>query len=151
MGYTMTADEFLRQIERYDRLIDCKLSELFRYKNLVTSVTVPTDREAVQTSGVSDKVGNTVAKIIDLKNEIDTIIDEYIDTRKRCINVIEMLRDQPIQYTIIHKHYVQYKTYAEIAAEENYSYDGIIKAKNRALARVDVILRKNNRKNRNCL
>ncbi len=147
----MTADEFLKQIERYDRLIDCKLSELYRYKCLVTSVTVPTDREAVQTSGVSDKVGNIVAKIVDLEDEIDTIIDEYIDTRKRCINVIEMIRDQPLQYTIIHKHYVQYKTYAEIAVEESYSYDGIIKAKNRALKRVDAILKQKNRKNRNCI
>ena len=147
----MTADEFLKQIERYDRLIDCKLSELYRYKCLVTSVTVPTDREAVQTSGISDKVGNIVAKIVDLEDEIDTIIDEYIDTRKRCINVIEMIRDQPLQYTIIHKHYVQYKTYAEIAVEENYSYDGIIKAKNRALKRVDAILKQKIRKNRNCI
>lgn len=147
----MTAEEFLRQIERYDRLIDCKISELCRYKCLVTSVTVPTDREAVQTSGVSDKVGNMVAKIVDLENEIDTIIDEYIDIRRTCIGVIEMLKDKPLQYAIIHKHYVQYKSYAEIAAEEHYTYDGILKAKNRALQRIDKILKKNERKLRKCL
>lgn len=140
MGYTMTADEFLKQIEKYDRMIDGKLSELYRYKCLVTSVTVPTDREAVQTSGVSDKVGNIVAKIVDLENEIDDIIDEYIDTRKRCISVIEMLKD-PLQYAIIHKHYVEYKSYAEIAAEECYSYVWIMTVKDKALREVERIIK----------
>jgi hypothetical protein len=137
----MTADEFLMQIEKFDKMIDCKLSELYRYKCLVTSVTVPTDREAVQTSGVSDKVGNIVAKIIDLENEIDTMIDEYIDTRRRCITVIEMLKD-PLQYAIIHKHYVQYKSYAEIADEESYSYVWIMTVKDRALREIERIINK---------
>lgn len=135
----MTAEEFLKQIEKFDNLIDCKLSELYRYKCLATSVTVPTDREAVQTSGVSDKVGNMVAKIVDLENEIDTMIDEYIDTRKKCINVIEMLKD-PLQYAIIHKHYVQYKAYTEIAAEENYSYVWVMTVKDKALKEIERII-----------
>lgn len=135
----MTADKFLQQIERADRVIDSKLSEIYRLRCLATSVTVPTDREAVQTSGVSDKVGNIVAKIVDLENEIDNLIDEYIDIRQRCIKVIEALSD-PMQYTVIHKHYVQYKSFVEIAEEENYTYDGIMKVRRKAIERIEAIL-----------
>lgn len=136
----MTADEFLKQIERADKLISNKLYEVQRLRLLAMSTTVPTDREAVQTSGVSDKVGNIVAKIVDLESEINDLIDEYVDLQRFCIGVIESL-ESPLQYTVLHKHYVQYKSFAEIAEEEHYSYDGIMKVKRKALEQVDVILK----------
>lgn len=135
----MTADEFLKQIERADTLIDSKLSELYRLRCLATSVTVSTDREAVQTSGVSDKVGSIVAKIIDLENEIDDMIDGYIDTRNKCIGVIEMLTNS-LQYKVIHMHYVQYKTYAEIEDELNYSHTWVMEVRREALKNIEEIV-----------
>ena len=147
----MTADEFLKQIETYDSLVEGKLNEREKLWELATKVTLPTDREAIQTSGVSDKVGNIAAKLIDIENELDDIIDEYIDIQRECVSVIEQLRDKPIEYKAIHKHYVLYKSYADISIEEDYSYDGIIKAKNRALSRVDEILRKKYAETENCI
>ena len=135
----MTADEFLKQIERADTLIDSKLSELYRLRCLATSVTVPTDREAVQTSGVSDKVGSIVAKIVDLENEIDDMIDGYIDTRNKCIRVIEMLTHS-LEYKIIHMHYVQYKTYTEIEEELNYSHTWVMEVRREALKKIEKII-----------
>lgn len=132
----MTADEFLKQIERADTMIDGKLSELYRLRCLATSVTVPTDREAVQSSGVSDKVGNIVAKIVDLENEIDEMIDEYIDVRNKCIGVIERL-SIPLQYKIIHMHYVQYKSYAQIEEELNYSHAWVMECRKEALSNIE--------------
>lgn len=137
----MTADEFLKQIETYDTLVEGKLNEREKLWELATKITVPTDKEAIQTSGVSDKVGNIAAKLADIENEIDSLVDEYIDVQRECISVIEKLADKPIEYSVIHKHYVLYKTFVEIAEEESYSYDGIIKAKDRALKRIDAILR----------
>lgn len=135
----MNADEFLKQIERADTLIDSKLSELYRLRCLVTSITVPTDREAIQTSGVSDKVGNTVAKIVDLENEIDDMIDEYIDTRNKCIGVIEQLKDT-LQYKVIHMRYVEYKSYVEIEDELNYSHQWIMEVRRNALREIERII-----------
>lgn len=139
----MTADEFLKQIERADTLIDSKLSELYRLRCLVTSITVPTDREAIQTSGVSDKVGNTVAKIVDLENEIDDMIDEYIDTRNKCIGVIEQLKDT-LQYKVIHMRYVEYKSYVEIEDELNYSHQWIMEVRRNALREIERIINEEN-------
>lgn len=136
----MNADEFLKQIEKADKIIGNKLYEVQRLRLLAVSTTVPTDREVVQTSGVSDKVGNIVAKIVDLEDEINELIDNYIDIQRLCIGVIESL-ENPLQYVILHKHYVQYKSFAEIAEEEHYSYDGIMKVKRKALEQVDEILK----------
>ncbi|MBQ5905911.1 MAG: hypothetical protein IIW88_08590 [Clostridia bacterium] len=136
----MNADEFLSQIQKYDTLIDNKLSERQKLWCLATKITVPTDREVVQTSGISDKVGNIAAKLVDLENEIDSIIDEYIDIQRECIGVIDRLADVPLQYIIIHKHYVQGKAFTEIEKEEHYSYPWIIKQRDKALRRVEEIL-----------
>lgn len=137
----MTADEFLHQIEMYDSLVDAKIGERDKLWELATKITVPTDKEAIQTSGVSDKVGNIAAKLADVERELDAIIDEYLDIKKECISFIEELADKPIEYRVIHKHYVQYKTFVEIEQEEGYSYQGIIKIKERALKRIEEFLR----------
>lgn len=137
----MTADEFLQQIEMYDSLVDAKIGERDKLWELATKITVPTDREAIQTSGASDKVGNIAAKLADIDRELNEIIDEYIDIKVECINLIEKLADRPVEYRVIHKHYVQYKTFVEIEQEEGYSYQGIMKIKERALNRIEGFLR----------
>lgn len=142
----MTADEFLSQIKKYDMLIDNKLGERHKLWCLATKITVPTDREVVQTSGVSDKVGNIAAKLVDLENEIDSLIDDYINIQRDCIGVIEKLVDYPVEYRVIHKRYVLYRSFAEIACEENYSLDGIMKIRRRALRRIEAILKERNEK-----
>ena len=136
----MTADEFLQQIEMYDSLVDAKIGERDKLWELATKITVPTDKEAIQTSGVSDKVGNIAAKLADIDRELNEIIDEYIDIKNECISFIEKLADKPIEYRVIHKHYVQYKTFVEIEQEEGYSYQGIMKIKERALKRIEDFL-----------
>ena len=136
----MTADEFLSQIEIYDSLVEGKMNECEKLWLLVTKMTASIDGEAIQISGVSDKVGNIGADLVDTVRELEALMDEYIDIQNDCISVIEQLRDKPIEYRAIHKHYVLYKSYTDISLEENYSYNGIIKAKNRALSRIDAIL-----------
>lgn len=137
----MTADEFLQQIEVYDSLVDAKIGERDKLWELATKITVPTDKEAIQTSGVSDKVGNIAAKLADIDRELNEIIDTYIDIKNECIRVIEQLADKPVEYRVIHKHYVQYKSFVEIEQEEGYSYQGIMKIKERALKRIEGFFR----------
>lgn len=140
----MTADEFLQRIATYDSLVDGKISERDQLWELVTKITVPTDKEAIQTSGVSDKVGNIGAKLADVEKELDAIIDEYIDIHRDCVKLIERLADKPIEYRVIHKHYVLYKTLVDISQEECYSYDGIMRIKKRALQRIEGFLKEEN-------
>ena len=147
----MTADEFLQQIEIYDSLVDAKISERDKLWELATKVTVPTDREAIQTSGASDKVGNIAAKLADIDRELNEIIDTYIDIKNECIRVIEQLSDKPVEYRVIHKHYVQYKSFVEIEQEEGYSYQGIMKIKERALKRIEGFLKEKDANLQKCI
>lgn len=147
----MTADEFLQQIEIYDSLVDAKIGERDKLWELATKITVPTDKEAIQTSGVSDKVGNIAAKLADIDRELNEIIDTYIDIKNECIRVIEQLADKPVEYRVIHKHYVQYKSFVEIEQEEGYSYQGIMKIKERALKRIEGFLKEKDANLQKCI
>ena len=100
--------------------------------------------EPVQTLGVSDKVGNVVAKIVDLEAEINRMIDKFIDDKQERIKVIEQVDDE-LQYTILHKHYVQVKKFSLIAEEEYFSTEWISKNHTKALAKVQRILDKEKR------
>ena len=100
--------------------------------------------EPVQTSGVSDKVGKITAKIVDLENEINSLIDRYIDDKQERIAIIEQVND-PLQYNILHKHYVQGVRFRDIAEEEHYSEVHINKQHQKALEKVQQILNREKR------
>ena len=135
----MDAKEYLQQISKDDRLIQNKCIEVYQLRCLATSVTAPMGTEPVQTSGASDKVGNIAAKVVDLENEINGLIDKFIDDKHERIKVIEQIKD-PLQYNILHKHYVQGKRFREIADEEHYSEVHISKQHQKALGKVQKIL-----------
>lgn len=135
----MDAKEYLGQIEMLDELIQNKLVEAYQLRCLATSCTAPTDREPGGSGGVSDRVGNIVAKIVDLENETNDIIDRFVDLKQECIGVIEAVQP-PLWYTILHKHYIQYKPLVVIAEEEGYSYSHICDLHLRCLEKVQSIL-----------
>lgn len=63
----MNTKTYLNQISRLDKMIQNKLSEIYRLKTIACSVTVSTDKEAVDVSSDKDKLGSTVTKIVDLE------------------------------------------------------------------------------------
>ena len=84
----MDTKQYLGQIERLDRMIQNKLSEIAQLKHMATSITAAPKEVNVQVSSGKDRLGNTVAKLIDLEKETDRLVDEYIDKRKRIIEQI---------------------------------------------------------------
>ena len=56
----MNTKTYLNQISRLDKMIQNKLSEIYRLKTIACSVTVSTDKEAVDVSSDKDKLGSTV-------------------------------------------------------------------------------------------
>ena len=155
----MDAREYLEEIEYLDGVIRGKLDEVYQLRCLATSCTAPTDREPGGASGVSDRVGKIVAKIVDLQDETNDMLDAFIDERQARIKVIEAVK-KPLYYTILHKHYIGvkrvgneptwygdvedeptwYMSLAEIAESEGYSYSHICDCHRRALAEVQLIL-----------
>ena len=143
----MIAKEYLQQIKTLTNDIKNKESELFLLECLATGTTAPTDREAVQTSGISDKVGNLVVKIVMLKKDILKQKAEALEQIQECISVINQIKElncetAKLQYNILHKRYVSFKKLNKIAVEENYSYDYIRELHGIALQNVKKIMLK---------
>ena len=141
----LTAKEYLQQIKDLKNAIKNKESELFLLECLATGTTAPTDREPVQTSGTSDKVGNLAVKIVMMQNEILMQKAEALEKISECISVIEKIKELPCntaetQYNILHKRYVEFKKLNQIAEEECYNYDYIRELHGVALQNVKKIM-----------
>lgn len=134
-----TAKEYLNQLYRLDSLINIKQLELESLKSISTSISVNNDSERVQTSIKQDKLGEIVAKIIDLNDEINNDIDKLVDLKKEIMNLIDKVSCDDLR-CILYLRYFHFKTWEKIAVEMNYSYQWIHKLHSRALSEVDNLL-----------
>lgn len=134
----LEAKLYLKEIEKYEKIIKNKLEELQHLRELAVSFNYNSNSDVVQNSCDADKIGSTVGQIIDKENDLKSIIDEYISKRQERIAVIEELKD-PVEYDIIHKRYVQMKSLDEVAIELGYSYVWICKKHNSALLNIQKI------------
>ena len=134
-----TAKEYLSQLYRLDNLINIKQLELESLKSISTSISVNSDSERVQTSIKQDKIGDIVAKIIDLNNEINSDIDKLVDSKKEIMNLIDKVSCDDLRY-ILYLRYFHFKTWEKIAVDMNYSYQWVHKLHSRALREVDKLL-----------
>lgn len=116
----MDTKQYLSQIERLDKMIQNKLSEIYQLKTMACSVTVSNEKERVQTSSDKDRLGSTVAKIVDLEKETDMLVDRFIDKRSHIISQIDGL-DNIDYYHVLSMRYVARNTFEEIAKKTNWS------------------------------
>ena len=128
----MTTNEYLNQIERLDKMISNKLSEIYQLKIMACSITVSGNSERVQTSGNQDKLGSTIANIVDLERETDELVDSLVDKRKEILRQIDNMKNID-HYDVLHKHYVERRTFQDIADSENWSIRQVFNIHGRAL------------------
>ena len=128
----METKEYLQQIGRYDRLINNKLVELAQYRSMACSVSAVKNDEKVQSSPSHDTMDKIVSKIEQLENEIDMLVDRYIDNKRIIISQIDSMSDE-MTYQILFSRYVEQKTFEKMAIEMNYCYKQIIRRHGKAL------------------
>lgn len=102
----MTTKQYLGQIERLNRMIENKLSEIYEIKSMACNISVPTDKERVQSSGAKDRLGDAIAKLVDLERETDELVDMFIAKRKHIIEQIDQIEKKE-HYLILTYKYVQ--------------------------------------------
>ena len=105
----MDTKQYLQQIERLDKMIQNKLSEIYQLKTMACSVTVSNDGERVQTSSDKDRLGSTVAKIVDLEKETDRLVDRFVDLKKEIMSIISMIKSERHR-EILFKKYLEQKS-----------------------------------------
>lgn len=126
------AKEYLEKIKWYDVLIDSKLEELANLNSIVRRITPVMNTTGGGASGNQDRLGETIAKIVDLQEEINRDVDMFVDRKREATRLLKKL-ENPLHYQILHKRYVLYKTFEQIAADTHYSYRNITHAHGRAL------------------
>ncbi len=144
----MRADEYLKQAKRLDSLIENKREEERELRALAVSVTANCN-DMPRASGVSDKVGNTVSKIIAVQEQINDMIDKYVDVKQDIVRHLEMLPRK--QYEVLYWLYVKkrekrkpgqklYYSWAEVAENLGCSEENIRKTRRRAVKNLQKIL-----------
>ena len=142
----MDAKTFLSQVKKLEFMIQNKLLEKKRWKEIALGITANMDGERVQSSGGKSKMADAIEKCVDMEAEIDSLVDKLIDTKKEVVQTIEQL-DSPTEYDLLHKKYIQFMTFEEIAECYGREYTTITTAHGRALKNVQALLeRKNNEK-----
>ena len=133
------AKAYLTQVELYDTHINNKLEELQRLKEFTRQITATWKKDVVATSGKQDKLGDAIAKIVDLEVELNEAIDAYIDKRREVVRLIEKL-NEPDQVAVLHKRYCGYKSWTDIAKEMHMSERNVQYIHGRALQSVRLLL-----------
>lgn len=128
----MDTKQYLNQIERLDKQIQNKLSEIYQLKTMACSVNVSSDGDKVQTSPNKDKLGSTVAKIVDLEKETDKLVNEFVDKRNHIIGQIDGMEDVDY-YHILSLRYVTRDTFENISEKMGWSKRHVLRMHGQAL------------------
>lgn len=137
----MKAKEYLRQLQKLDKLIENKLAERDQWHAIATTVTQRMSSDRVQTSGNQKKMEDAILKLIEVEKEVDAAVDSFVDAKREVIATITKLSTtNETYYDILHKIYVQYFTLDEVADLYKNSRSWIDKAHGRALQMVQRII-----------
>ena len=132
------AKTYLKQVKRLDVCIENKLDELEHLKAMVTKITSTLKGDVVSGGGNQDKLGDAVSRIVDLENEINQAIDDYVDKKREISAVIEKVQD-PDQMRVLYKRYFDGMTWEQIACDIHMTYRNVCYIHGRALQAVDEI------------
>ena len=135
----MTAREYLDQIRRLDQLINSKLTILSSLEASATRTTGSMEGETVSHTRNVHALQDTIARIMDLNQEIEADTDALVDLREEALHVIQRLDDASCQ-TVLILHYVQLEPWKEVAAAMNYNLRSVYKIRDRAIEQLDAMI-----------
>lgn len=106
---------------------------------MALGITANMDGERVQSSGAKSKMADAIDRCVDMEAEIDSLVDNLIEIKKEVVQTIERLYS-PIEYDVLHKRFIQYKTLQEIADEYKKDYGWAKSTCKRAVRHVQALL-----------
>jgi prophage DNA circulation protein len=135
----MLAKEYLQRVDKLDIMINNKLAEQQQWLDMALSITANMGGERVQSSGSKSKMADAIDKCIDMESDINRLIDELIEAKRDVIRVIEAV-DNPTEYDVLHKRYIQKMSLSDIAERYGKEYSWATTTHGRALQSVQRIL-----------
>lgn len=126
------AKEYFAQIRKTDRLIQRLTDTVNTLRSGLTSQSYELKPDKVQTSGPKDTLGETIAKIMSLEDDINTRIDELVTMKKEAFSMISKVPDLDQQNILIGR-YIQLKKWEDISEELNYSMQWVFELHGKGL------------------
>lgn len=124
----MTAKEYLQQLRKADVVINQRVQEKADLLARLSSIgSFDYTRKRVQTS-LPEGAGyeRQIARIIDLENEIDSLINDYVDLKHKIIGQLHDLNNID-QIRVLYKRYVMNEKFEQIAVDLNFSIRNMYK------------------------
>lgn len=90
-------------------------------------------------SGDNNKNERVIFRLLELKDKLMFQLDEFISSITEIAETIDKLEDGN-EITVLHKRYIQFKTFAQIADEMNYSTRQTYRIHDNAVADVQRLL-----------
>ena len=135
----MTAKEYLMQVRNLESKMKILKEEIDTLREMVVSTGAIQQGERVLSSGIQDKMAETICKINEKECEWNDLMREFALARANVIINIQKLNN-PEYEQILYKRYCQSKKWEEIALEMNYTYQWVCKLHGRALLELDKVL-----------
>lgn len=114
----MNVIEWLENVRKLDELITAKQAERDQLMDMATKIT-PDMNGMPHGTDVSDKVGNVAVKLAALAEETNDLIDQYVNYKEMVVSALEKL--PPDEYGVLHRYYIRYMTWGEVAKDMHYS------------------------------
>lgn len=137
----MTAKEYLLQVRRKEAIINRLRCDKENLRQILYSLGGTQDGGKVQTSRNNDRFGSIYAKIDEKDCMIVRKIDELIDFKVKVSDEISTLSD-PKYIEILHRRYVRFQSFEQIAVDMRYSYRYVTKMHGYALQEFQKIIMK---------
>ena len=116
----MNAKEYLSQAYRIDQRINSKLEQVMSLRALLGKATGTLTGVPKAATPDPHSMEDTIAKMVDLENEINNDIDTLVDLKTEITRRIKRVENTEYQ-TILELRYLCFKRWEEIAVDMGYS------------------------------
>lgn len=134
----LEAKAYLKQVQKLDRMIENKLAEIEQWREMATCTTQRLSADKVQSSPNPQKMADAICKIVQIEGETDVLVDRLVDTKREVIKTLERLVST--EYDVLHKVYIQYMTFEEVAERKGKSYSWVKKVHQYGMQNLQKIL-----------
>ena len=116
----MSTKDYLSQAYRIDQRINSKMAQVMSLRDLLGKATGTLSGAPKAVTPNPHSMEDTIAKMVDLENEINDDIDALVDLKTEIMRRIKRVENTEYQ-TILELRYLCFKRWEEIAVDMGYS------------------------------
>ena len=131
----MSTKDYLSQAYRIDQRINSKLAQVMSLHDLLSKATGTLSGAPKAATPNPHSMEDTIAKMVDLENEINEDIDALIDLKAEIMRQIKRVENTEYQ-TILELRYLCFKRWEEVSVELGYSIQHLFRLHDEALEAV---------------